>query len=123
MDDRQVLACRIPADGSSPDDVASSCPYCLPAVAEDIAADEWPPQRLSHLYLCCGLSTYRIAELSCLDRQHVTRTLHQASVTLRSRGLADGGHSGALTARGIWHRSSWPNSMRSPGSAHARSAC
>lgn len=86
MDDRLLLAFRAPADPGARDDTASWCPYCRPATGEDITADGWPPQRLAHLYLCRGLSTYRIAELACLDRQSVTRTLHRAGVALRSRG-------------------------------------
>ncbi len=41
---------------------------------------------LPHLYLCRELSTYRIAELTGLDRQRVTRALHRAGVALRPRG-------------------------------------
>ena len=47
---------------------------------------EQPPERLAHLYLCRGLSTYRIAELTGLDRQRVTRMLHRAGVAIRPRG-------------------------------------
>jgi hypothetical protein len=42
--------------------------------------------RLAHLYLCVGLSTYGIAQLTGLDRQRVTRLLHRAGVPLRPRG-------------------------------------
>ena len=42
--------------------------------------------RLAHLYLCEGLSTYRIAQLTHLDRQRVTRRLRRAGVPLRPRG-------------------------------------
>jgi hypothetical protein len=42
--------------------------------------------RLAHLYLCEGLSTYGIAQLTGLGRQHVTRLLHRAGVPLRPRG-------------------------------------
>jgi hypothetical protein len=42
--------------------------------------------RLAHLYLCQGLSTYGIAQLTGLDRQRVTRLLHRAGVPLRPRG-------------------------------------
>ena len=44
------------------------------------------PARLAHLYLCEGLSTYGIAQLTGLDRQRVTRLLHRAGVPLRPRG-------------------------------------
>jgi len=64
-------------------DDGPACAYCLD---EAVAADSWPPERLAHLYLCRGLSTYRIAELSGLDRQRVTRTLRRAGVPVRPRG-------------------------------------
>jgi hypothetical protein len=41
---------------------------------------------LAHLYLCRGLSTYAIGEITGLDRQRVTRMLHRAGVPLRPRG-------------------------------------
>lgn len=44
------------------------------------------PARLAHLYLCEGLSTYGIAQLTGLDRQRVTRLLHRSGVPLRPRG-------------------------------------
>jgi hypothetical protein len=78
--------CRTPSSGVSGDDLAPPCAYCAAGVEEAAAADRWPPERLAHLYLCCGLSTYRIAELTGLDRQRVTRTLHRAGVALRPRG-------------------------------------
>ena len=55
---------------------------CSTAAADDTAA----PERLAHLYICRGLSTYRIAELTGLDRQRVTRALHRAGVPVRVRG-------------------------------------
>lgn len=41
---------------------------------------------LAHLYLCEGLSTYRIAQVTGLDRQRVARVLRRAGVPLRPRG-------------------------------------
>jgi hypothetical protein len=41
---------------------------------------------LAHLYVCDGLSTYRIAQVTGLDRQRVARLLRRAGVTLRPRG-------------------------------------
>ena len=41
---------------------------------------------LAHLYICDGLSTYRIAQLAGRDRQRVTRLLRRAGVPLRPRG-------------------------------------
>jgi hypothetical protein len=62
------------------------CAYCTAGADEAFAGDSWPPERLAHLYLCRQLSTYRIAQLTGLDRQRVTRTLHRAGVPLRARG-------------------------------------
>jgi hypothetical protein len=41
---------------------------------------------LAHRYLCDGLSTYRLAQLTGVDRQRITRLLHRAGVPLRARG-------------------------------------
>ena len=43
--------------------------------------------RLTHLYLCEQLSTYRIAQITGLDRQRVTRLLRKANVSLRRSGV------------------------------------
>ncbi|HEY6296692.1 MAG TPA: hypothetical protein VIX15_13590 [Streptosporangiaceae bacterium] len=63
-----------------------ACAYCATGTDEAGTANDWGPERLAHLYLCLGLSTYQIAELTGLDRQRVTRALHRAGVTLRPRG-------------------------------------
>jgi hypothetical protein len=42
--------------------------------------------RMTHLYLCEGMSTYRIAQLTGLDRQRVARLLRKAGVPLRPYG-------------------------------------
>lgn len=65
------------------------CQFCRTGERGAPAADGWdvPDQaRLAHLYLCRGLSTYAIGEITGLDRQKVTRLLRQAGVPLRSRG-------------------------------------
>jgi hypothetical protein len=80
MQDRRTSSSGVPSD-----DLAPPCAYCA-AGEEGIAADLWAPEWLAHLYLCRGLSTYRIAELTGADRQRVTRTLHRAGVALRPRG-------------------------------------
>jgi hypothetical protein len=66
--------------------LAAPCAYCAAGSEEGGAADCWPPERLAHLYLCRGLSTYGIGELTGLDRQRVTRMLRRAGVPLRPRG-------------------------------------
>lgn len=53
--------------------------HAAPSAGEDIA-------RLAHLYLCDGLSTYRIAQLTGIDRQRVTRLLRRNGIPLRPRG-------------------------------------
>lgn len=123
MDDRQILAFRAPADASAPGDAVPSCFYCLTATGEDIAADAWPPRG-------CPTSTCAVVFLPTGSLRFPVWTDSMSPVRCTRPawhcapgGLADGGHSDALTARGICHRSSWPNSMRSPGSAHGRSAC
>jgi hypothetical protein len=75
-----------PVFGVRGDILALPCAYCADGAEYAVAAGSWPPERLAHLYLCRGLSTYRIAELTGLDRQRVTRALHHADVPLRARG-------------------------------------
>jgi len=81
MQDRQAPSLR-----ASAHDAQSLCVYCADGAAEAAAGGQWPPERLAHLYLCCDLSTYRIAEFTGLDRQRVTRALHRTGVALRPRG-------------------------------------
>jgi hypothetical protein len=80
MQDRRTHSSSVPSD-----DLAPPCAYCA-AGEEATEADLRAPERLAHLYLCRGLSTYRIAELTGVDRQRVTRTLHRAGVAVRPRG-------------------------------------
>jgi hypothetical protein len=51
---------------------------------------EAAPERLRHLYLCQGLSTYQIARITGVDRQRVTRALRKAGVAVRPRGAGRG---------------------------------
>lgn len=44
------------------------------------------PERVSHLYACQGLSTYRIAEIVGIDRQRAGRMLRSAGVPVNPRG-------------------------------------
>jgi hypothetical protein len=73
MQDRYTRACGVP------------CAYC--AAGREPATDSWPPERLAHLYLCRELSTHRIAELTGINRQRVTRVLHGAGVPVHPRGV------------------------------------
>jgi len=73
-----VLAVRSDGAARIPDACRCACAH-QPLLAEDIF-------RLKHLYACEGLSTYRIAQLTGLDRQRVARQLRQAGVPLRPRG-------------------------------------
>lgn len=77
--DRRVLAGR--AEGAEPP--AAGCECRGPGFALDASEDV---ARLAHMYACEGLSTYRIADLTGLDRQRVTRLLRRAGVPLRPRG-------------------------------------
>jgi len=72
---------RFPADGALP-----SCQYCHAGLDATPGRDGPDPARLAHLYLCRGLSTYAIGEITGLDRQRVTRMLRRAGVPLRPRG-------------------------------------
>jgi hypothetical protein len=83
MLDRDLATTGNPADGTP------SCPYCR--AGQDTAPapggrDGPDPARLAHLYLCRGLSTYAIGEITGLDRQRVARMLREAGVPLRPRG-------------------------------------
>lgn len=53
---------------------------CAHAVDGDVT------QLVTHLYLCQGLSTYRIGELTGMDRQRAGRLLARAGVPVRPRG-------------------------------------
>jgi hypothetical protein len=81
MLDRDLNTAGIPADGMPP-----SCRYCHADQDAALAPDGLDPVRLAHLYLCRGLSTYAIGEITGLDRQRVTRMLRRAGVPLRPRG-------------------------------------
>jgi transposase len=80
---------RDPGTAGVPADSTPACPYCREA-RDDTAAqdgrDSPEPARLAHLYLCQGLSTYAIAELTGLNQQKVTRMLRRAGVPLSPSG-------------------------------------
>jgi len=81
MLDRDLAVAATPGDR-----VASPCRYCHTGQDTVPARDGQEPARLAHLYLCRGLSTYAIGEITGLDRQRVTRMLRRAAVPLRPRG-------------------------------------
>ena len=81
MQERHIQASGVPGDS-----LALPCAYCADDADEAAGTDRWPPERLVHLYLCRELSTRRIAALTGLDRQRVTRALHRAGVPLPPRG-------------------------------------
>ncbi len=81
MLDRDFGTAGIPVDGTP-----SSCWYCRADRDAASTRDGPEPARLAHLYLCQGLSTYAIGEITGLDRQRVTRMLRRAGVPLRPRG-------------------------------------
>jgi hypothetical protein len=78
---RDFGTAAIPVDGTPP-----SCRYCQADRNAAPARNGPDPARLAHLYLCQGLSTYAIGEITGLDRQRVTRMLRGAGVPLRPRG-------------------------------------
>ena len=81
MLDRDFGTAGIPADGTPP-----SCRHCHVGPSAAPAGDGPDAAWLAHLYLCRGLSTYAIGEITGLDRQRVTRMLRRAGVPLRPRG-------------------------------------
>ena len=74
----------VSAGATSQDDGDCLCGAAALAVPTDHG--DVPLARLAHLYLCEGLSTYRVGQLTGLNRQRVTRLLHRAGVPLRPRG-------------------------------------
>lgn len=80
MLDRDLATAGDPADGTP------SCPYCHAGQDTAPAPGGPDPAWLAHLYLCRGLSTYAIGEITGLDRQRVTRMLRHAGVPPRPRG-------------------------------------
>ena len=65
----------------------AGCCTC-PASPSGASDGEAIRARLVHLYVCQGLSTYRIGAIVGWDRQRVTRALHAADVTVQARGAA-----------------------------------
>lgn len=69
-----------------PSGEALCCPHALPADWRPDAPGSDEAAVVSHLYLCEGLSTYRIGELAGMDRQRVGRLLARAGVPVKPRG-------------------------------------
>jgi transposase len=79
MPDREISTAGAPGSGMP-------CRYCAAGQDAVCEPDGAEPGMLAHLYVCRGLSTYRIAERTGLGRQKVTRMLRRAGVPLRPRG-------------------------------------
>jgi hypothetical protein len=68
---------------------AGCCPHEGTAQEAECPADlpEAPlPERAAHLYACQMLSTRKIAAITGIDRQRITRLLHRAGITVKPRG-------------------------------------
>lgn len=73
---------------------AGCCPYLESAPVSPRSAGNGPgrlpgadlAEQISHLYVCQGLSTYRIAGIVGIDRQRVGRLLHRAGVPIKACG-------------------------------------
>jgi hypothetical protein len=63
MQDRQI-----PLSGAPVDAAGAPCSYCSADAGEVAERDQWPAERLAHLYRCRELSTYRIAEVTGLPQ-------------------------------------------------------
>ena len=103
------------------DRMALPCHYC--GVGHGIAlvggVDRQEPGWLAHLYLCQGLSTYAIGEITGLDRELANE------VAAEGRGgaqrLAAPAAAGRSLARtGLALSGSWPACMRRDASVHHR---
>ena len=73
----------------------AGCPLCtakeIPRLAGQAAdrissPDADPTELIPHLYVCRGLSTYRIAEITGISRYRVGRLLGRAEVPVKPRG-------------------------------------
>jgi hypothetical protein len=63
----------------------ASCAHAVQEVPFAASADD-VVQLVTHLYLCQGLSTYKIGEMTGMDRQRVGRLLARAGVPVKPRG-------------------------------------
>lgn len=62
------------------------CPHALPVDQQAGAPSAELMLVVSHLYVCAGLSTYRIGQLTGINRQRVGRLLALARVPVKPRG-------------------------------------
>jgi hypothetical protein len=71
-------------------EIRGFCPHAVPEIAAALSAACLPradaADLVTHLYVCEGLSTYRIGEMTGMDRQRVGRLLARARVAVKPRG-------------------------------------
>ena len=69
---------------------AGCCPHDTASTETDGCPDDLPgaplPERAAHLYTCQMLSTYKIAAATGIDRQRITRLLHEGGVEVKPSG-------------------------------------
>jgi hypothetical protein len=73
--DEQCPGGCCPHDGAALD---AACPADLPRAPL--------PERAAHLYACQMLSTYKVGAVTGVDRQRITRLLHEAGVAVKPGG-------------------------------------
>ena len=69
---------------------AGCCPHRTASTQTEGCPDDLPgaplSERAAHLYACQMLSTYKIAAITGIDRQRITRLLHEGGVQVKPSG-------------------------------------
>ena len=69
---------------------AGCCPHDTASTGTEGCPDDLPgaplPERAAHLYACQMLSTYKIGAVTGIDRQRITRLLHEGGVEVKPSG-------------------------------------